>query len=252
MAAPPVTAIARAARGGVTVDGTSDGLSRFEWLRALRDSELPSSAKLVALMLSTHMAGDGSSCFPSVPTLAMETSLSERCVQKHVRLLCSTGWLTVHTGGGRARPNRYLPSTPLNPERETPKQVRGLPANPADGDSKPRSSRQETPHQLRGRHPIERQETGRGVAARPLEAGGSPLNGGAYRGGGGDGVGANGAPGADPRYRLATLESMATISGRIGIRCACGHYKSPAERVCQICAHVGATKPEVDGGAPDA
>jgi DNA-binding transcriptional ArsR family regulator len=43
-------------------------------------SSLPSTARLVALVLSTHMNGAGGSCFPSLTTIARESGLSRSTV----------------------------------------------------------------------------------------------------------------------------------------------------------------------------
>lgn len=64
-----------------------DGPTRFEWERAVRDSDLPAPSKLLALTLGTHT---GSKCrrpFASIGTLAEETSLGRSTVLKHLNVL---------------------------------------------------------------------------------------------------------------------------------------------------------------------
>jgi hypothetical protein len=67
----------------------------FRWQKALRDSELSPSARLVALTLSTYMNAQGEECFPSVPTLAHDTGLSVRAVQYALRQLEAGQWLST-------------------------------------------------------------------------------------------------------------------------------------------------------------
>lgn len=75
----------------------------FTWRSAIAspESELPSTARLVALVLSLHMNERGASCFPSVPTIASEAGLSDRAVQKAIGCLKEAGWLLVNVGGSR-------------------------------------------------------------------------------------------------------------------------------------------------------
>jgi hypothetical protein len=85
----------------------------FTWRLAIasKDSDLPPTVRLAAHTLALHMNTDGGSCFPSIATLAAESGLSERSVQKAIRHLEDAGWLRVRLGGsprgGRRRANTY-------------------------------------------------------------------------------------------------------------------------------------------------
>ena len=79
------------------------------WRGRIIKSALPPVAKHVALTLSMHMNEVGSSCFPSLDTLADETSLSRRSVQRAIGELERWGWLAVSRPSkqGRGVSNRY-------------------------------------------------------------------------------------------------------------------------------------------------
>jgi predicted ArsR family transcriptional regulator len=76
------------------------------WRSAIIASTVGSSARLVALVLSTHMDRDGGSCFPSLTTLARETGLSRRTVCNALDELEHAG-LVERARTGRGRPTRY-------------------------------------------------------------------------------------------------------------------------------------------------
>lgn len=110
-----------------------DGLSPlFTWRSAIVDSDLSSTSKLVALVLSLHMSERGESCFPSYPTLAKETGLTRRTVIVHVENLVRSGWLEKTVGGGR-RSNVYRAVVPQGCSTFTP------PVNEQDGRGAGRS-----------------------------------------------------------------------------------------------------------------
>ena len=73
-------------------------MQRLEYLYR---SELPSRAITVYLYLADR-AGQQESCFPSVPTIARHTGLSERTVQRAILDLKKGGFLRVR---GRQRRN---------------------------------------------------------------------------------------------------------------------------------------------------
>jgi hypothetical protein len=78
----------------------------IEWRAAILASRLKPSARLVALVLSTHMDSDGGSCFPSLTTLAREAGLSRRGV---CYALCELeqARLVERARGDRGRATRY-------------------------------------------------------------------------------------------------------------------------------------------------
>lgn len=114
---------------------SSERLSRlFTWRSALCESGLPATARHVGLTLSLHMSERGDSAFPSVSTLAEETGLARRTVQRHLRALQDEGWIepdgwaSYQTAGGEQRTRRYRAAVPdeQGGDRETPP--------PADGE----------------------------------------------------------------------------------------------------------------------
>src|ERR1700694_2761904 len=86
----------------------------FTWRSAIAESDLGSTTKLVAFALSLHMNERGGSCFPSIQTLARETSLGVSTVREHIGKLESADWLLRKIGGGR-KSNRYTASVPTPP-----------------------------------------------------------------------------------------------------------------------------------------
>lgn len=65
----------------------------FTWRSAVADSDLPSTHKLVALVLSLHMTERGERAFPKNGTLARETSLGTTAVRTALASLTEDGWL---------------------------------------------------------------------------------------------------------------------------------------------------------------
>ena len=94
------------------------------WRRMLFESELGSSARLVALALSTHMDRDGGSCFPSLTLQQRETRLARSTVCTALDEI-ERARLVMRTRGGRGRPTRYRPTSPLTglPLVRSPNQV---------------------------------------------------------------------------------------------------------------------------------
>lgn len=93
-----------------------DGFDRpllYRWQQAIRDSELGSSTKLVALVMSTYMSAQGTKAFPGQARLARDTGLSDRSVRRRLRELVEDGWLeVVRRGvglgrGGAGRASEY-------------------------------------------------------------------------------------------------------------------------------------------------
>lgn len=84
----------------------------FDWRTALLDSDLPSTTKLVGLVLSTHMNRSGDSCFPGTELLMKQTSLGRSAVLGHLQALKQTGWVLAVKRAGRGRPLGYLATMP--------------------------------------------------------------------------------------------------------------------------------------------
>src|SRR5687767_9040866 len=89
---------------------------RNEWREAVRDSDLGSSAKLLALVLSTYMDTNGK-CWPSKLTLSQNCSLVLRAVDGALHRLEEAGFVEIDRSKGR-RPNTYQGTLP-NPARRT-------------------------------------------------------------------------------------------------------------------------------------
>ncbi|WP_236757038.1 helix-turn-helix domain-containing protein [Acutalibacter muris] len=70
-------------------------------MEGLYQSDLPKRAILVYMYLSDR-AGKEGQCFPSVPTIARQTKMSEATVHRAIRDLEKGGFLYVT---GRQRPN---------------------------------------------------------------------------------------------------------------------------------------------------
>lgn len=78
------------------------------------DLNLPTTDKMVLLILADHADDDGANAWPSVARIARKASISERQVQRILRSLVDAGLVLVERqgGGGRdqredRRPNRY-------------------------------------------------------------------------------------------------------------------------------------------------
>lgn len=87
------------------------------WLATVFSGDGPDSpiSRLVLAALGQHMNADGSRCFPSTRTLAIETGLSERSVCTHLEHAATAGWIEVRqrAGSGQSwRSNLYLPRFP--------------------------------------------------------------------------------------------------------------------------------------------
>lgn len=59
--------------------------------------------KLVLLALADWADDDGGQCFPSIATIALRASISDRQAQRHMQSLMREGWIAVaaNAGGGR-------------------------------------------------------------------------------------------------------------------------------------------------------
>lgn len=84
----------------------------FTWRAAVADSDMRSTAKLIAFALSLFMSEAGDSCFPSLDMLAQKTSTSRSTVSGGIKTLVDEGWLGKKKGGGRGRSTRYTATVP--------------------------------------------------------------------------------------------------------------------------------------------
>jgi len=108
----------------------------FTWRTAVKDSDLPSSAKHVALNLSLYMSEAGTSAFPGLRAQAADCSLGKDTVIKALRLLEEQGWLRrTAIGGGRGHRAQYEATVP-----ETVEQADRFAAAAAGSESSPGAS----------------------------------------------------------------------------------------------------------------
>lgn len=74
---------------------------RFDWERAVRDSGLPSTTKLVLLTFATYVARETSVARPGVATLMHATGLKDSTVRKHLDVAIKAGYLEQTSRGHR-------------------------------------------------------------------------------------------------------------------------------------------------------
>ena len=91
--------------------------NKFSWERAVAESDLPATSKLVAFTLGLFFSKAGDSCWPSMDTLADRSGLSRSTVIAHLGELRRAGWIALeHQGGsptgGKRTSNRYEATIP--------------------------------------------------------------------------------------------------------------------------------------------
>jgi hypothetical protein len=90
----------------------------FAWRRAVLSDRGPSpTTRYVLMVISTHMDGNGESCFPSIATLAVESGLSRRVVIEHIAKAAAGGWIRKSAKGltGQSwRRHSYTAAIPEN------------------------------------------------------------------------------------------------------------------------------------------
>jgi len=79
-----------------SVSSYKPGHTKFlhSWKDQFRNSDLPSSRKLVLFVLADHMNGSGKSCYPTQTQIAKETSLSRKTVGTYLERCEELGWIT--------------------------------------------------------------------------------------------------------------------------------------------------------------
>ena len=65
----------------------------FLWMRQVRDSDLPSSTRLILLTMVTWLDNATGTCFPSLATIASGTGLSKSTVATHLRYAQEAGFI---------------------------------------------------------------------------------------------------------------------------------------------------------------
>jgi hypothetical protein len=83
----------------------------IDWLNTVWSTDLPANSKLVACNLRRYMNSQNDMAWPSIARIAGECGLSDQCIRKHLKLLCSEGWLT-QSGKSNLDTFKYQASTP--------------------------------------------------------------------------------------------------------------------------------------------
>lgn len=98
--------------------GNEESLGVFEWQKAItRQSDLPSTTRLVLLILSLRMdPKDGGNCYPGVRLIAQEANLNKDTVTTHLAKAEDEGWVNRERRGPEAgqawRGTLYQPRIP--------------------------------------------------------------------------------------------------------------------------------------------
>jgi hypothetical protein len=66
----------------------------YTWRRAMTESSLPSTTKLVLFVVAEYTNAMDETCWPSLDTIADKATLSRRAVTKHLAIAEKEGWLT--------------------------------------------------------------------------------------------------------------------------------------------------------------
>ena len=98
----------------------------IDWLNTVWSTDLPTNSKIVACNLRRYMNSQHDMAWPSVPRIAGECGLSEQCVRKHLKILCSEGWLKQ---AGKSNVDTYIYQAQTPPAIIAPLQP--LPQTPA-------------------------------------------------------------------------------------------------------------------------
>lgn len=78
-----------------------------EMVRAVLESRMRPTQKLVALALAEHAHKDGTEARPGMALLVRETSLSERAIQSTLRSLVDEGWIVIQRKATATKPQVY-------------------------------------------------------------------------------------------------------------------------------------------------
>jgi hypothetical protein len=91
---------------GVAMNAANPPSFKSRWQRAIGQSDLPPTTRLVLLTVSVHfMDENGGHCYPKIADLMRFTGFSNRCVIDHLNLAVEKRWLE-HWRYGRGRSNR--------------------------------------------------------------------------------------------------------------------------------------------------
>lgn len=100
----------------------TDAWDLFGWMRSIRDSELPSSTRLVLLTMVTWIDNTTGTCFPSLATLAQGTGLAKSTVTTHLKRAEEAGYIrrTQRLMGRQHTSTLYQATMPDAPALHTP------------------------------------------------------------------------------------------------------------------------------------
>lgn len=86
----------------------------IEVMNLVWKSHLPTTEKMVLLVIADHAHDDGKNSWPSIGTIARKASISPRSAQRYVARLAAEGWITIQAQQGGTiemrddrRPNLY-------------------------------------------------------------------------------------------------------------------------------------------------
>jgi hypothetical protein len=113
-----------------------------EWRDAVRDSDLDSTAKLIAYTISTYMDRNGAA-FPAKATIAKKASLAVRTVDAAIVRLEASPYLSIRKSDYRRAGWTYQAEVPNR--QQLPDRSEG---NPASDDSQSGNSRRSNRQQL--------------------------------------------------------------------------------------------------------
>lgn len=108
----------------------------YTWRSSISDSDLPSTARHVALAMSLYLNERTTTAYPGQARLARDTGLTERCVREHLGVLVKAGFLAIKEQGGLKGEKRHAtvyeirtPEPVLPMQEDHPSSSRRAPRN---------------------------------------------------------------------------------------------------------------------------
>jgi predicted transcriptional regulator len=93
---------------------------KLTWLKTLPNTQMSNSDHRVLVTIMNYADGDGTNAYPSIKTIAKDSWMSERTVQRSLASLKSLGLIKETERGGRDRGNRASVYSLLEPSPVTP------------------------------------------------------------------------------------------------------------------------------------
>lgn len=151
--------------------------TRWEWMKAVfsedgpqgqkggrhsRDSVQGWAVRLTLAAVAQHMDPSGGNCWPSAPTLAVETGLGERTVRQALGRAVEEGWISREARGRGYRYSPLIPaahaavedSEPRRPMPESEQQDEAVTAAARAGVTTPAAHATAAAHAPRPRRPV--------------------------------------------------------------------------------------------------